>query len=535
MSLFDDFLHAIGHTIDSLAQDVGADAGLLESIVNDLDGNGIHVLSAAAKLGLSPVGFLRGIVDCMHGDPHQCLLSYVTVAVKHMDAPLYLLPQQWSQMAKLHQETAQTIDTHMTELFQSNGAYSYSGPAADVLWTTHQNYQQYFTVLVEHTQTQQVRYAQLNGSVNDYLSQMPHQVYSLSTPMAALGVLSLNSVATAPGVLDDPAVQTVEQWLAGAFQTGEQLNENDPDPEPGSHAAILLFLAIVIIVLAIVFVAVFVFITIKDAFECFLNAQKSTTLKSPSTLVPLNSLTPDQQRLLEDVKSRLGYGPYSDADIEALIRAGYLDPDVIAAIMKSGNFAAFDDLGVANMMNVLPPSVQLLIVSQAIANNDSQEQVAFILSCITKTKSLMASEGVRFTNTGGETSTGHTLQKHVGIPDADLEARVSKGKTAGGAQFATTFTDEATAQEGVDMVIAKSSKLQQLIKAAVPGTQATDKQCLDTANYGHGFKKNVIGVDKHKQAIYGPPTRYDNLHCVVVTIGIGPDGVPLITTAYPSL
>jgi hypothetical protein len=89
-------------------------------------------------------------------------------------------------MAALHQDTAQTINAHMSDLYQANGSFSYSGQAAEALWNTHQQYQQHFTTLVEHAQTQQARHATLGSHTSDFLSQAPGKVYSLSAPMAAL-------------------------------------------------------------------------------------------------------------------------------------------------------------------------------------------------------------------------------------------------------------------------------------------------------------------------------------------------------------
>jgi hypothetical protein len=74
---------------------------------------------------------------------------------------------------------------------------------------------------------------------------------------------------------------------------------------------------------------------------------------------PSNSLSPAQQRLFNDVKSRLGT---NDAEIEALIRAGYLDPDAIVAIIKGGSYAVFsnpsDAANIATMMKELTPAQQ---------------------------------------------------------------------------------------------------------------------------------------------------------------------------------
>jgi hypothetical protein len=292
MSLFNDIASAIGHTVDSLAQAVGADVGVLETVVNDLDGNGIDVFSAAAKLGLSPVGFLRGIVNLMNSDPHQLLLERLTGPVKPMDEPLYQLSQSWIQVANLHNGTAQGINAHINELFQGSGPYSYSGPAAASLWETNQDYQQYFTVLVEHAQVQQVRHATLEGHVSDYLSQAPGKVNSLSMPLAAFSVLSLDTVATAPppGVLDDPAVQGVEQAIGDVVTTGEQVPEEDPDPTGVSDGIILLILAIVIVVLVIVLIIVIIVVAIRDAIQSHQNQQKSTTTPSPTKSIPTSSM-----------------------------------------------------------------------------------------------------------------------------------------------------------------------------------------------------------------------------------------------------
>lgn len=136
MSLFGSIAHAIGHTVDSLANEIGTGVDELEGLVNDLSADGIEVFSNAARLGLSPVGFLRGMLDLMHGDPHQLLLNHLVSPFKPVDGPLHTISAQWVQFAALHQETAQQINTHIAELFQGD-AYSYSGPAANTLWDTH--------------------------------------------------------------------------------------------------------------------------------------------------------------------------------------------------------------------------------------------------------------------------------------------------------------------------------------------------------------------------------------------------------------
>lgn len=88
----------------------------------------------------------------------------------------------------------------------------------------------------------------------------------------------------------------------------------------------------------------------------------------PSNIIPpMNSssgLSDAQKRLLNDVRSRLGTSPYNDAEIEALIRAGYLDPDAIAAIIRGGSaiYALFNNLGdranIVTLMGELTPAQQ---------------------------------------------------------------------------------------------------------------------------------------------------------------------------------
>lgn len=79
----------------------------------------------------------------------------------------------------------------------------------------------------------------------------------------------------------------------------------------------------------------------------------------------LGKLTPAQRRLFDDVKSLLGTLPYNDADIEALILAGYLDPNTIAGIIKggSGTFAVFDNSNIATMMNQLTDTQQQKVIT----------------------------------------------------------------------------------------------------------------------------------------------------------------------------
>lgn len=282
MSLFSDLANAIGHTVDSLAQEIGTGISNLEGVVNDLSDYGVDVFSAAAKLGLSPVDFLRSIVTFMQSDPHQQLLQRVSGPIQPMEEPLALLSQQWGQMAALHSTTAQAINIHIMDLFQSGGTSDYRGPAAETLWTTNQHYQHYFTnVLVAHAQVQQTRHTTLNGYTNDYLSRMPGKVYSLSAPVAAFGVLSLD-MATAEGpssVLDNPSVQWVEQQIEDTFQEGEEglPPPSDPDSWPG-----WLILLVIIVVLVIILIIVVVAVAIWDGIQNHQNHQKNTLTPGPT-------------------------------------------------------------------------------------------------------------------------------------------------------------------------------------------------------------------------------------------------------------
>lgn len=218
MSLFSEIAYAVGHTVDSLAQDVGAGIDELESLINDLNSNGIDIFSTAAHVGLSITGFLRRMIDILRSDPYQTLLNYVVAPIKPADASVTMLAAQWMQMAQFHQETAQQINANLMDLFQSSGTFSYSGSAADTVWNTHQEYQHYFTTLVDHAQTQQSRHTTLSGHFSDFLSQAPGRVYSLSAPMAALGLLSFEMAVVAPpppSVLDDPLVEGLERAIGG--------------------------------------------------------------------------------------------------------------------------------------------------------------------------------------------------------------------------------------------------------------------------------------------------------------------------------
>lgn len=477
MSLFDDIANAIGHTIDSLAQDVGVDVSMLENVVNDLGSYGVNVLSEASKLGLSPVGFLRNIVNLVNSDPHQLLLQRLTGPIKRMDDPLYQLSQQWEQMAMLHQNTAQTINTHITDLFQSGGTQSYSGLAADALWTTNQNYQKYFTtVLIEHAQVQQTRHVALNGHVNEYVTQMPGKVYTLSTPMAAFGVLTLDTAPAPPspliGVeegLEEVTVVVAEGGVAGL-----------PEDAP-LWPWILLILAILVILIAIIALILW----FSGAFDDHQTQQKNTTTPKPTpvptpTPTSTNGLTPIQQQEVRDIiadATREGL-VVDQADVEDLVRAGY-DRATILAMLRAGN--------------------------------------------------LKTSEGKTYTTPGGYTYTGHAMS-HVGISDAVLKDQTSKNNRAGGKGLATSFPDEAKAQAAVNFAIAHSAKLQAFLRAAVPNSTIQETICDSSRDFGYGYQRNTL-----PNGTIDPPTFLPHLHCVTVWMAVDASGNAFVVDAYPTV
>jgi hypothetical protein len=557
MSLLDDIAKSIGHTVESLASSVGIDTWTLESVVNDLDGNNINVFSMASRLGFSVEGFLSSIVDLMRGDPHQQLLSYLTAPVKRMDSSLFQLSLHWSQVASLHQDTAQAIDAHMKALFHGSGDYSYSGQAADSLFETHQEYQQHFNELIDHAQTQHNRHRTLQDVTSSYLGQMPGKVYSLSTPVAAFGVLAFRSAsafasAPPPGQLIDP------NWIKQAEEIAQQAWNDSEDVPPGPEDPVW---DIEVIVAIAVWIAVGVMLLVNwlaEAIANFIYQQQNTpppkskpkagsTIghpqpKSPSHSTDPNSptpvveeLTPAQKRLLQDVKSRLGGVSYDDAQIEALIRAGYLDPDTIAAIIKGGAAGVFNDANIAAKMNTLTGARQLYLVG-LIVDKKYVGDPKDALNAILDTADLPSSEGMTtLADNKKYTSTAHTLGEHVAVDPSVLIERTSKKNKDGGADRATSFSDPVTAQNAVDMVIAKSPKLQAFIKAAVPNTNMQDTQCGDeNDDFGYGYKRNQIS-DRPPAPVYGPPTPYKSLHCATAWMGIDANGKPFVIDAYPAI
>jgi guanyl-specific ribonuclease Sa len=386
MSLLDGIASAIGHTPETLAEVTGTSVGMLEKVIGGLNEEGIEVFSAASRLGLTPDGLLRGIVTTMRsGDPHQQLLDFLLSPAKSMSDPLASLTSHWLHIADLHQNTARAIDQHIQDLFGGSGTESYSGPAADTLWNTHQDFQRYFGTLIDHAETQHTRHKTLSGHMDDYASRMYSNVNSLSTPAAALALLSLDVGGSPTPVIDPKFIQGVES-NAENFQ--QDANSDPPgleDPVWDVFEALAMALFIFGAICQVIDWA-------QGILASFQSQQKSTTTPKPTptpTPTPIatpspgtgSGLTPDQQRLLNDVKSRLGKTTYNDADIEALIKAGYTDPDTIAAIIKggSGTIATFDDPDIAKMMNAMPPDVQRFIVKQAEDHNYSKDKTKTIL------------------------------------------------------------------------------------------------------------------------------------------------------------
>jgi hypothetical protein len=358
MSIFGSIAHAIGHTAESLASEIGEGIDELESLVGNLDLDGIDILSNAARLGLSPARFLRSMLDLIRGDPHQMLLNHLVGPFQPVHEPVQAITTQWAQFTALHQDTAQQIDTHISVLFQDSGTHAYGGPAADTLWDTHQGYQKYFVTMTDHAQTQQTRYGKLGGSFGDFLSQAPGKVNSLSTPMAALGALSFETLDLAPTpvvttpILEEGAVEAIVAAMEADLAAGVAGPEIWP------------IIGIILVILVIILIIVILIYLIKDALEDHQKDQHGTTVPTPtpgpSPTPPHPGLTPEQQRLLNDVKQRLQGSTYNDWEIEQLILAGYTDPATIASIIKRGStfFMLFNDPKTAALMNELTPAQQ---------------------------------------------------------------------------------------------------------------------------------------------------------------------------------
>ena len=313
MSLLDDLAKAIGHTVESLAQDIGADVGTVETVVNDLRSYGIDVFATAAQLRLDPVTFLRNVINLLGSDPHQIILQHLIRPIQPAQDPLYQLSQRWGQMAMLHDNTAQTINTHMNELFQGGGQFSYSGSAANMLWETHQSYQQYFTgVVIPHAQIQQTRHSTLAGHVDDYLNQMPGKIYNLSPPMAALGALGFETItsrAAAPAPTDAPP-----QWLTDAINWAETTEQNlDNDVEgtpPGPENPWWDFLVLCMIVVAVILLVLAIgwgIWWLWDHLTSHQNQQKNTsTPNPPAKPTPTPTLSGPLASMADDLSKQYG-------------------------------------------------------------------------------------------------------------------------------------------------------------------------------------------------------------------------------------
>jgi hypothetical protein len=249
---------------------------------------------------------------------------------------------------------------------------------------------------------------------------------------------------------------------------------------------------------------------------------------------PVN-LTPAQKRLLQDVKSRLGNTPYDEREIEALIAAGYLDPDAIAAMIRGGTYTAFNDAGIAKKMNPLTGAQQLYIID-LITNKKYAGDPKDAVIAILNTNTLQQSEGMTtLADNKTHTYVGHTLSSHVAIDRPILIERTSKSNNKGGRSDVTSFSNPEVAQNGVNMVIARSTKLQAFIKAAIPNTNEQDTQCGSTSdNFGYGYVRNPILKDGRVTG-YGPSIPYNSIHCVTVVMGINEDGQPFIMDAYPAI
>ena len=302
MSLLDGIASAIGHTPQTLADALGTSVGMLERVIGGLNEEGIDVFSAASRLGLTPDGLLRGIVQTMQGgDPHQQLLDALLSPARSMSDPLTSLTSHWLHLADLHQSTAQAIDRHIQDLFSGNGTESYSGPAADTLWNTHQDLQRYFGTLVDHAQTQHTRHKTLNGHVDDYVTQMTSRVTGLSAPVAAFGVLSIQlRGAVAPPPLIDPAPleqgeEGLQQWAGG-------------DPEPDSRGILEILAGILYLLILIVGLIN----TLAAVIGGYNSQQKNTRFNPPPNLKPTPAPTPGPTNRLSLDQEKLAERLYND-------------------------------------------------------------------------------------------------------------------------------------------------------------------------------------------------------------------------------
>jgi hypothetical protein len=241
--------------------------------------------------------------------------------------------------------------------------------------------------------------------------------------------------------------------------------------------------AIILIVIAVIVVITVIVVLIIDAVQSHQNQQNNTTTPKPSptpTPIATSTLTPAQQQEVNDIIAWATSNGYSvdQSDIDALVRAGY-SADAIKKMIEASD--------------------------------------------------LNRRKGKTYTTPGGHPYTAHTSD-HIGVPDADLKNRASKTNKQGGAAFATSFPDEATAQAAINFAIAQNPALQNFILAATPNTNIQEKVCDPSKDFGYGYQRNSL-----PNGTVGPPTKLSNLHCVIVWLGVDASGNVFVIDAYPAV
>lgn len=281
MGWLDDIAHAVGQTIQSLANDVGSDIHSLENMVGDLASYGIDVPSIATKLSMTPTNFLKAMVNVLSGDPHAQLSHYVQAPGQWINWSADHMSGHWQTMITHHSTIRHQIDTEFGQVFQDGGTFAYSGPAADELLTTHTQYQNYFSTLIDHAQTQQTRYTTLQGHAQTFLTDTHSTIYSLPSPVAAVGVVSMNVAADA-----EPFIQFVQD-LMGIDLTGMAISL----PWVGPDIPIETILAAILIILAIIWLVAQLVDAINNAVTTHTAEQSTTTTQQP-TPTPKPTPTP---------------------------------------------------------------------------------------------------------------------------------------------------------------------------------------------------------------------------------------------------